>query len=159
FNLGNWNPGPYYWHGNEPYIHSVYLFNAAGRPDLTQPWVRSIMETKYSDDYVGLDGNDDGGTLSAWYVFSALGFYPIAGTTRYELGSPLFDRAILHLGEKTLEIIANNQAPANAYVTEATLNGTVLEKWRFTHDQIREGGQLTFEMSAIPGEYKGNSLP
>jgi predicted alpha-1,2-mannosidase len=70
--VGAFNPGGYYWHGNEPYIHAAYLFNAAGRPDLTQKWARWVMEHKYADTYYGLDGNDDGGTLSAWYVFSAL---------------------------------------------------------------------------------------
>ena len=91
--LGRWNPGPYYWHGNEPDIHAAYLFDEAGRPDLTQKWVRWIMDHKYSNRYDGLDGNDDGATLSAWYVFSALGLYPVAGTDRYELGAPLFEKA------------------------------------------------------------------
>ena len=123
--VGEWNPGPYYWHGNEPDIFSVYLFNSAGRPDLTQKWVRWILDTQYADTYYGLDGNDDGGTLSAWYVLSALGFYPVAGTTRYQLGSPLFDRAVLQLGDgKTLAVVAENNAPGNVYVREVSLNGT-----------------------------------
>lgn len=144
--VGNWNPGPYYWHGNEPYIHSAYLFNSAGRPDLTQKWVRWILDTKYSLDYVGLDGNDDGGTLSAWYVFSSLGFYPIAGTTRYEIGSPLFDRAELDLGESTFTIEATGPGPKSVYVERAVLNGEPLDQFRFDHDAIQNGGSLTFEM-------------
>ncbi|MBI5091605.1 MAG: glycoside hydrolase family 92 protein [Candidatus Hydrogenedentes bacterium] len=148
--LGWWNPGPYYWHGNEPYIHAAYLFNAAGRSDLTQKWVRWILETKYSDDYVGLDGNDDGGTLSAWYVFSALGFYPIAGTTWYQLGSPLFDNAEIQIGDAVLKVIAEDNSPANVYVQKVTLNGAVLDRTAFTHDEIAKGGELIFKMGPKP---------
>ncbi len=150
--VGSWNPGPYYWHGNEPYIHSAYLFNAAGRPDLTQKWVRWILDTKYSDDYVGLDGNDDGGTLSAWYVFSALGFYPIAGSTRYEIGSPLFDGATVRIGENELEIRVDRQGPDNVYVQNVFLNGSPLEGTSFDHEDIAGGGTLHFVMGSSPPE-------
>jgi putative alpha-1,2-mannosidase len=143
-------PSSYYWHGNEPYINAAYLFNVAGRPDLTQKWVRWIMATKYSDDYVGLDGNDDGGTLSSWYVFSALGFYPIAGTTRYELGSPLFTKAEVKIGDKTLTVIAENNSPQNVYVQKAWLNDAPPEHTWFTHDQIAQGGTLRFQMGPQP---------
>ncbi len=148
--VGWWNPGPYYWHGNEPYIHTAYLFNAAGRPDLTQKWVRWILNTKYSDDYVGLDGNDDGGTLSSWYVLSALGFYPIAGTTRYELGSPLFDKAEARIGDKMLTVVAENNAQTNVYVQQVFLNGQPLDRTWFTHDEITQGGTLRFVMGSNP---------
>lgn len=148
--LAPWNPGPYYWHGNEPGISSVYLFNAAGRPDLTQKWVRWILETKYEDNYVGLDGNDDGGTLSAWYVLSAMGFYPIAGTTRYELGAPLFDKAEINMGEKVLTVEAANQSPENMFVQRVTLNGAPLDRTWFEHDEIAGGGTLRFEMGPTP---------
>jgi predicted alpha-1,2-mannosidase len=149
--LGWWNPGPYYWHGNEPYIHNVYFFNTAGRPDLTQKYTRWIMDTKYADNYNGLDGNDDGGTLSSWYVLNALGFYPIAGTTRYELGTPLFERAEVDLGDnKSLTIIAEDYAPKNIYVQSASLNDKPLERTSFTHDQIASGGTLRFVMSETP---------
>lgn len=148
--VGHWNPGGYYWHGNEPYIHSAYLFNSAGRPDLTQKWVRWIMERKYDDTYYGLDGNDDGGTLSSWYVFSALGFYPIAGTTRYWLGSPLFDSAEVDIAGNTLKIVAENNSDDNVYVTAVTLNGQPLREPWFTHEQIAHGGELRFTMSAKP---------
>jgi predicted alpha-1,2-mannosidase len=144
--VGGWNPGGYYWHGNEPGIPAVYLFNSAGRPDLTQKWVRWLLETKYADDYVGLDGNDDGGTLSGWYVFSALGFYPIAGTTRYELGAPLFETAEIDLGESVLKVVAENYAPDNIYVESVTLNGVPLEHWSIDHSQIAQGGELRFKM-------------
>jgi predicted alpha-1,2-mannosidase len=148
--VGHWNPGGYYWHGNEPYIHAAYLFAAAGRPDLTQKWVRWIMEHKYADTYYGLDGNDDGGTLSSWYVFSALGFYPIAGTTRYYLGSPIFDHARIQIGPHTLTVIAENNAPENCYVQSVTLNGAPLANPWFEHDQIAEGGELKFVMTPTP---------
>lgn len=149
--VGPWNPGGNYWHGNEPYIHAAYLFNAAGRPDLTQKWVRWILEHKYSDDYVGLDGNDDGGTLSSWYVFSALGFYPIAGTTRYELGSPIFEKAVVQIGDNTLTVTTENSGPENIYVQRVWLNDTALARTWFTHDAIANGGTLRFEMAATPG--------
>ncbi|MBX7257937.1 MAG: GH92 family glycosyl hydrolase, partial [Candidatus Hydrogenedentes bacterium] len=147
---GYWHPGSYYWHGNEPALFTVYLFNAAGRPDLTQKWVRWLLDTRYGDDYVGLDGNNDAGTLSAWYVFSALGFYPIAGSTRYELGAPLFERAEVKIGDRTLTIKAENFAAENIYVQRVTLNGTPLDRTHFTHDEIANGGELVFEMGASP---------
>jgi len=145
-------PSSYYWHGNEPYIHTPYLFNAAGRPDLTRKWVRWIIETKHSDDYIGLDGNDDGGTLSSWHTFSALGFYPRAGTTRYELGAPLFKKAEVQIGGKTLTIIADNYDPKNIHVKKVTLNGKPLDRLYFTHDEIAGGGTIRFEMIATPEE-------
>jgi len=149
--MGQWNPGPYYWHGNQPDIHAVYLFNAANRPDLTQKWVRWILETRYDDNYVGLDGNDDGGTLSAWYVLSAMGFYPVAGTARYELGAPLFEKAEMNLGDgKILTVIAQNHAPENTYVRRVILNGTTLERTWFSHEEIANGGTLVFEMVPAP---------
>lgn len=148
--VGKWNPGGWYWHGNEPYIHSAYLFNAAGRPDLTQKWVRWVMERKYDDRYYGLDGNDDGGTLSAWYVLSAMGFYPLAGTTTYFLGSPLFERMEINLGDATLTVVAENNSPENVYVQSVSLNGTPLTGTSFTHDQIAKGGELHFVMGPTP---------
>ena len=154
-NVGEWNPGPYYWHGNEPDIHAVYLFNAAGRPDLTQRWVRRLLNTKYSDDYVGLDGNDDGGTLSAWYVFSALGFYPVAGTAKYEIGSPLFSRATVDMGGHVLTVLVNDNTPENIYVQQVFLNDQPLHRSWFTHDEIQNGGVLRFEMGPAPGTLTG----
>jgi predicted alpha-1,2-mannosidase len=148
--VGAFNPGGYYWHGNEPYIHAAYLFNDAGRPDLTQKWVRWILNTKYADDYVGLDGNDDGGTLSSWYVFSALGFYPVAGTTKYWIGAPLFDKAEVRIGGKLLTVIAENNTPENMYVQKVWLNDILLERTWFTHDEIAQGGTLRFEMGPTP---------
>ncbi len=147
--VGEWHPGGNYWHGNEPYFHAPYLFNAAGRPDLTQRWVHWCLTTRYADNHIGLDGNDDGGTISAWYVFSALGFYPIAGTARYEIGTPLFARTALDMGAgKTLEIVADNHTPGNYLVERVEINGEPLDQWHFMHDRIAEGGTLRFVMQA-----------
>lgn len=140
-------PNGYYWHGNQPDIHAVYLFNAAGRPDLTQKWVRWILKHKHGDGPDGLDGNDDGGTLSAWYVFSSLGFYPVVGTDRYELGSPLWKRAVIKMGDKNLEIIADNYAPEHVYVDRVELNGKPLDRWWIAHHEFADGGTLRFVMS------------
>ena len=147
-NIGHWYPGSYYWHGNEPDIHAAYLFNYAGRPDLTQKWVRWILEHKYSNRYDGLDGNDDGGTLSAWYVFSALGFYPVAGTDIYQLGAPLFESASIKMDTAALYIQTMNYGPENMYVNNVWLNGHLLDRTWIRHDEIKDGGMLTFEMSS-----------
>lgn len=152
--IGSWNPGPYYWHGNQPDLHAAYLFNAAGRPDLTQKWVRWILENKYSDRFDGLDGNDDGGTLSAWYVFSALGFYPVAGSDQYQLGAPLFPRAELNTGPSRLIILADNYAPENFYVRNVFLNDTLLDRTWISHAELVHGGVLRFEMAAEAGPVK-----
>lgn len=148
--LGAWNPGAYYWHGNEPDIHAAYLFNAAGRPDLTQKWVRWIMDHKYGTSYDGLDGNDDAGTLSAWYVFSALGLYPVAGSDIYQLGTPLFERAEIKLGSARLVVVADNYAPNRSRVKKVWLNDTSLERTWIRHAEIEHGGVLRFEMSPEP---------
>jgi predicted alpha-1,2-mannosidase len=148
--LGAWHPGPYYWHGNEPDLYAAYLFNEAGRPDLTQKWVRWILDNKYEDTYYGLDGNDDAGTLSAWYVFSALGFYPQAGSDRYEIGAPLFERAEVSLGDNQLLIVADNHAPENVYVHEVSLNDMALERRWLSHAELAQGGVLRFRMGSTP---------
>ena len=144
-------PNGYYWQGNQPDIHAVYLFNAAGRPDLTQKWVRWILRHKHGDGPNGLDGNDDGGTLSAWYVLSSLGFYPVVGTDRYELGSPLWKRAVVNIGDRELEIVAENYASDRVYVTRVELNGKPLDRWWLAHHEIVDGGTLRFVMSDEPG--------
>lgn len=136
---------PYYWHGNEPDIHAVYLFGNLGRRDLLSKWIWWIRDTLYTTQARGIPGNDDAGTLAGWYVFSAMGFYPVAGSDLYWLGHPLFDRMTVALGEKTLVI----EAPENGRdrtVKEVTLNGKTLAGPYITHDQIMAGGTLTFAM-------------
>jgi predicted alpha-1,2-mannosidase len=148
--MGAWTPGSYYWHGNQPDVHAAYLFNDAGRPDLTQKWVRWILDNKYGDGYDGLDGNDDAGTLSAWYVFGALGFYPVAGTDRYQLGAPLFEKAEVKLTNKPLVIVADNYATNHPYVRSVLLNDVQLDRTWIKHSEIEQGGVLRFEMSPVP---------
>ncbi|MEI2724036.1 MAG: glycoside hydrolase family 92 protein [Verrucomicrobiota bacterium] len=148
--MGAWTPGSYYWHGNQPDIHAAYLFNDAGRPDLTQKWARWILDHKYGDGYDGLDGNDDGGTLSAWYVLSALGFYPVAGSDRYQLGTPLFERAEVKLNHNPLVIVAENYATNHPYVRQVWLNDVPLDRTWIRHAEIEAGGVLKFAMSAEP---------
>lgn len=148
--MSSWNPGCYYWHGNEPDIHSAYLFNEAHRPDLTQKWTRWILDNKYAVNSEGLDGNDDGATLSSWYLFASLGFYPIAGTVNYELGSPLFKSAKIRIGGECLQIISENFSPDNKYVSGVWLNGKRLSNYSISHNDIKEGGVLKFEMSNLP---------
>lgn len=149
--MGAWTPGSYYWHGNQPDIHAAYLFNDAGRPDLTQKWARWILDNKYGDGYDGLDGNDDAGTLSAWYVFSTLGIYPVAGSDRYQLGTPLFERAEVKLKNQPLIIVAENYATNHPYVRQVWLNDVPLDRTWIRHAEIEQGGVLRFAMSAEPG--------
>ncbi|MBN9690077.1 MAG: GH92 family glycosyl hydrolase [Verrucomicrobia bacterium] len=143
---GRWTPGPYYWHGNQPDLASAYLFNDAGRPDLTQKWVRWILEHKYGDGYEGLDGNDDGGTLSAWYVWSALGLYPVAGTDRYQLGVPLFPRAEIALGEGKLVVLIEPEGPTHSSVRRVWWNDEPLDRTWIRHEELARGGTLRFEV-------------
>ncbi len=142
------DPGHGFWIGNQHDIHTPYLFANAGRPDLTQKWVRWALDRRFSDDINGLDGNDDGGTLSSWYVFSAMGFYPLAGSDKYWIGSPNLDSAEITLGNgKTLKITAHNQGKKNIYVESVKLNGIELEGCYITHEQLMGGGDLEFTMS------------
>ncbi len=148
--MSSWNPGVYYWHGNEPDLHSAYLFNEANRPDLTQKWSGWILDNKYAVNAEGVDGNDDGATLSSWYLFASLGFYPMAGSDYYELGAPLFKNATIRLGDRILQVQTENYSPQNRYVSKIWLNGKLLPNFRIRHGQISQGGILKFEMSALP---------
>ena len=113
--------------------------------------MRWTLKNRFSADVNGLDGNDDGGTLSAWYVFSALGFYPDAGTDRYRIGSPCVNGAAVTLpGGKTLHVTVENQSEKNVYVASVTLNGVPLTDHTVTHDALSAGGELVFTMSSRP---------
>lgn len=148
---GALDPGAGYWIGNEHDMHTPYLFSDAGRADLTQKWVRWTLAERFSSEPNGLDGNDDAGALSSWYVWSAMGLYPVAGTDEYWIGSPNVDFAELQLGNgKTLKIVAENQSASNVYVKQVRLNGEVIDSARITHDMIADGGTLTFVMSKNP---------
>lgn len=139
-----------YVHGNEPSHHVPYLFSYAGEQRKTQYWVRHILDTKYLPSPDGLSGNDDCGQMSAWYIFSALGFYPVApGSDRYDLGSPLVTEATVNLENgRTFTVSAIDQGPRNVYVKRVELNGLKLDRSYITHDEIMQGGRLVFYMSS-----------
>lgn len=141
-----------YVHGNEPGHHIPYLYNWTGHPEKTQSRVRMIMDTMYGPTVEGLCGNDDAGQMSAWYVFSSLGFYPVTpGSTDYALGSPKVKKAKIHLDNgKTLTIKVNNQSKENVFVQNVSINGKPLENNLLSHYDIMNGGELVFEMSNQP---------
>lgn len=138
-----------YVQGNEPGHHIPYLYNWTGHPEKTQSRVRMIMDTMYGPTVEGLCGNDDAGQMSAWYIFSSLGFYPVTpGSANYALGSPLVKEAKIHLDNgKTLTITAKNQGKENVYVKRVLINGSVLESNLISHQDIMNGGEIIFEMS------------
>jgi predicted alpha-1,2-mannosidase len=144
-----------YAHANEPIHHMVYLYNYAGQPWKTQSRIRLVMNKLYQATPDGLCGDEDTGQMSAWYVFSALGFYPVCpGTTSYDIGSPLFDRATLSLpGGKTFVINANHNGPQHAYIRGASLNGQPFDRTFLSHDEIVHGGEISFDMASAP-DYK-----
>jgi predicted alpha-1,2-mannosidase len=144
--------GGYYDHGNEPSHHLAYLYDNAGAAWKTQAHVRKVMETLYSDTPAGLAGNDDCGQMSAWYVMSALGFYPVTpGTPVYEIGTPLFDEATIRLESgKQFRIRAEGASGGKQYIRSATLNGVPLKRSWIRHSEIVAGGELVFEMSSNP---------
>ena len=141
-----------YVHGNEPAHHVAYLYNFAGQPWKTQERVRMILKHQYKPAPDGLGGNDDCGQMSAWYLFSTLGFYPVApGSTVYQLGSPAINKAVLQLENKnTFTVEAINQSDKNVYVQKVVLNGKQLEQPAITHEDIMTGGTLTFYMTNKP---------
>ena len=141
-----------YAHGNEPSHHVAYLYNAVGRPWKTQHYVSRILRELYRNAPDGLCGNDDCGQLSAWYVFSAMGFYPVNPVSgQYEIGSPLFGDVRLRLpGGREFRVVARNAGEGNVYVRSVRLNGKPLRQSYITHDQLTAGGTLELEMSATP---------
>lgn len=141
-----------YAHGNQPIQHLPYLYNYAGQPWKTQARVREVMTRLYHPTPDGFCGDEDTGQMSAWYVFSALGFYPVCpGTTEYLIGSPLFDRATIRLPDgRQFVVTANRNGPLRPYIESATLNGVAFEKTYLTHKQITAGGELVFNMTSAP---------
>ncbi len=134
---------------NETVIHVPYLFNAAGRPDLTQAWCRDIMLKRYQNNPQGLPGNDDLGAMSSAYIFNALGIFPVSpGKAAYAIGAPLFQSATLHLvNHKTWKIEAENQSAVNKYVSSLTVNGKAYEQLVLLHTTIANGGVMQFTMN------------
>lgn len=141
-----------YVHGNEPSHHVPYLYNWSDSPWKTQKTVRMICNQMYKPKPDGLSGNDDCGQMSAWYIFSALGFYPVApGSVYYATGSPTVKSATLKLENgNTLLIVAKNQSPKNVYVKRITLNGIPIHNYLLNHFDLMKGGELIFEMASRP---------
>lgn len=137
-----------YAHGNEPSHHAAYIFNKIGQPHKTQKYVRQILTELYNDTPAGLCGNEDCGQMSAWYVFSALGFYPLNPVScEYEIGSPLFRNATIHLENgNTFKVEAEGYSPEKYLVKEVLLNGKRLRSTNISHEDILKGGTLTFVM-------------
>lgn len=147
-----------YAHGNEPSHHVVYLYNNVGRPDLTQKYVSEIMEQLYNTTPAGLCGNEDCGQMSAWFVFSAMGFYPVNPVNGiYELGTPLFKKMQLHLDNgKIFTVNAPDVSKENIYIRSIKIDGKPYDKTFITHEQIMSGATVDMEMSATPASFPDN---
>jgi len=141
-----------YAHGNEPSHNFAYLYNHAGQPWKSQKVLRQIMDTLYHPSRDGLPGNEDCGQMSAWYVFTALGFYPVTpGQESYTIGTPLFDEMRIHLQNgASFTISAEGVSPQNRYVQSTTLNGAPLDRSYLLHSEITVGGELKLEMGHEP---------
>lgn len=139
-----------YWHGNEPCHQVAYLYAFVGESYKTQREVRHILDTEYGTGPGGLSGNDDAGQMSAWYIFSSLGFYPVCPSTdRYWIGTPIHNSAKIHLPNgKTFEIRAKGVSEKNIYIKSATFNGEPYDKPYITHEMIIGGGMLEFDMGS-----------
>lgn len=146
-----------YAHGNQPIQHMTYLYNYAGEPWKTQYWVREVMDRLYTAAPDGYCGDEDNGQTSAWYIFSALGFYPVCpATDQYVLGAPLFKQVVLHLDNgKKIEINAAANSSANKYVQSLKFNSTDYTKNWISYAALMKGAKLDFKMSASPNKTKG----
>jgi predicted alpha-1,2-mannosidase len=143
-----------YAHGNEPIHHMIYLYDYAGQPWKAQSRLRQVMTLLYQATPDGFCGDEDTGQTSAWFVFSAMGFYPVCpGDPNYLIGSPLFSKATLKLaGGKTFTITADNNGPQTPYIQKAKLNGKSFDKVYLAHEEIIGGGELKFQMGSAPNE-------
>ena len=141
-----------YWHGNEPCHQVAYLYDAAGAPWKTQQRIHHILNTEYNDTPGGLSGNDDAGQMSAWYVFSAIGFYPVCPSTPYYyIGTPSFDKVTFNLENgKKFEIQAHGVGDKAFYIQKMLLNGKPMSGYQLSHDDILKGGNLEFWMGERP---------
>jgi predicted alpha-1,2-mannosidase len=146
-----------YVHGNEPGHHIPYLYNWTDSPWKTQERVRMIMDTMYSNKEDGLCGNDDAGQMSAWYIFSSLGFYPVLpGSDEYAIGSPMVKEATVRLENgKTFSIQTTNQSKENVYIQKVELNGKELNTSVLKHSDISNGGTLIFHLGKEPNKAWG----
>ena len=154
FDNGQYDPG------NEPDILAPFLYIHTGRPDRTDERVRALMAKYYKTGRAGLPGNDDAGTLSAWYVWAAIGLFPNAGQPFYYIGSPVFTRTVIHLeGGKTFIVDAPGTSSANLYVQSAELDGKPLNRAWLTHDEIVHGGVLVLQMGPRPSGWATGAPP
>ena len=152
-NMGN------YAHGNQPVQHMIYLYNYAGAPWKTQYWVREVMNRFYTPTPDGYCGDEDNGQTSAWYIFSALGFYPVCpASDEYVMGAPLFKKATIHLENgKSFEINAPENSDENIYIDNLKLNKKNYTHNYITHSEIMRGGKMDVTMSAKPNQKRGTS--
>ncbi len=146
-----------YAHGNQPIQHMIYLYNYAGPPWKTQARAREVMTRLYQPTPDGFCGDEDTGQMSSWYVFSALGFYPVTpGTTEYLIGSPLFDRATITLpGGREFVVTARTNGPQRPYIDKAALNGREFKRTFLDHSEIMAGGEIEFTMTSAPNYQRG----
>lgn len=142
-----------FWPANEPCLHMPYLFAQIGRPSLTQKWARWVLSTYFSDRPDGLPGNDDGGTMSTFVVFTALGLYPLAGSDRYTLGSPVFPKAEIDVPGGTFTILADGASREAIYVQSVTLDGVPVERPEIRHADLGPGRVLRFVMGTKPSSW------
>ena len=152
-NMGN------YAHGNQPVQHMIYLYNYAGEPWKTQYWARQVMDRFYTPTPDGYCGDEDNGQTSAWYIFSALGFYPVCpASDEYVMGAPLFKKATIHLENgKTFEINAPENSADNIYIDNLKLNKKNYTRNYITHSDIMRGGKMDVTMSAKPNHKRGTA--
>jgi predicted alpha-1,2-mannosidase len=148
----------YYDHGNEPSHHIAYLYDYAGAAWKTQQRVRAIMDEQYRDQPAGIAGNDDCGQMSAWFAMSALGFYSVApGTPVYQIGTPLFEEAVIRPASgRPFVIRARGASAGGRYIRSATLNGAPLTRTWISHEEIVQGGELVFQMDSVPNPAWGS---
>ena len=140
-----------YAHGNEPSHHMAYLYNFVNQPAKTQEKVNQILTELYKNEPDGVSGNEDCGQMSAWYVLSSMGFYPVTpGSNDYIIGSPLFKKTTINLENgKQFTIQAENVSATHIYIKKVLLNNLELNRTYLKHDEIMAGGTLTFEMSSL----------
>ncbi len=146
-----------YAHGNQPIQHMIYMYNYAGQPWKAQYWLRQVMDRFYSATPDGYCGDEDNGQTSAWYIFSALGFYPVCpGSDQYIMGAPLFKKATIHLENgKTFEIEAPENSASNYYIDAMKLNGKNYTRNYITHGDLMKGGKMSVKMSDKPNTKRG----
>ena len=144
-----------YWHGNEPDQHALYAYNYVGAPAKAAKWVRRVLEKEYRNDTWGISGNEDAGQMSAWYIFSAMGFYPyLHSVPEYTIGSPIFDAVTLNLPNgATCVITAKDNSAENMYVQSMCINGKAWDKSFLPHEALVNGGTIEFKMGPKPSKW------